>query len=169
MMTETVVNVQDAPNSNAANKQNDRPQSTALIKINIQYFQTLPGLIKIAQLICGIFCMSFASAVFAGATHFFIFVAVTSFIVTLLWSFFYLLTLREALSNLPINWIMTELLMTGIFTVMYAIACIVQLAVWANHYWPGRGLNITAGVFAIPATGLYAFGTFLLFIESKSS
>lgn len=57
MMTETVVNVQDAPNSNAANKQNDRPQSTALIKINIQYFQTLPGLIKIAQLVCNFFTL----------------------------------------------------------------------------------------------------------------
>lgn len=53
MMTETVVNVQEAPNNNAApNKPpggNDQPLSW--IKINVDYFKTTPGLLKIAEFV----------------------------------------------------------------------------------------------------------------------
>lgn len=53
MMTETVVNVQEAPNNNAApNKPhggNDQP--LAWIKINVDYFKTTPGLLKIAEFV----------------------------------------------------------------------------------------------------------------------
>lgn len=52
-MTETVVNVQEAPNNNAApNKPhggNDQP--LAWIKINVDYFKTTPGLLKIAEFV----------------------------------------------------------------------------------------------------------------------
>jgi len=50
--------------------------------------------------------MACASPALIGATHWFLFVAVTSFIATLLWCFVYLLGIREVL-NLPINWILT--------------------------------------------------------------
>ena len=41
-----------------------------------------------------------------GHNHWFLFVIVTSFIITLLWCFFYLLQLREAISmNLPFSWL----------------------------------------------------------------
>lgn len=50
MMTETVVNVQEAPNNNAAKPQtSDQPLSW--IKFNVDYFKTTPGLIKIAELV----------------------------------------------------------------------------------------------------------------------
>lgn len=54
----------------------------------------------------GIICMACASPAYIGASHWFLFVAVTSFIATLLWSFVYLLGIREVL-NLAINWILT--------------------------------------------------------------
>lgn len=50
--------------------------------------------------------MSCASPALVSGSHWFLFVAVTAFIATLLWSFTYLLSLREAL-KLPINWIAT--------------------------------------------------------------
>ena len=50
--------------------------------------------------------MSLASPAYIGATHWFLFVAVTSFIATMLWSFVYLLGIREVL-NLAVNWILT--------------------------------------------------------------
>lgn len=48
MMTETVVNVQEAPN-NANAKSGD--QSLAWLKINLDYFKTLPGKLKIVELV----------------------------------------------------------------------------------------------------------------------
>ena len=54
----------------------------------------------------GILCMALASPAILSGTHWFLFVAVTSFIATLLWVFVYLLGIREVL-NLPINWILT--------------------------------------------------------------
>lgn len=53
MMTETVVNVQEAsPNNNANNKhQPSSDQPLAWIKINVDYFKTTPGLLKIAELV----------------------------------------------------------------------------------------------------------------------
>jgi hypothetical protein len=54
----------------------------------------------------GIVCMACASPVFLSGTHWFLFVAVTSFIATIIWIFIYLLSVREAL-KLPINWILT--------------------------------------------------------------
>lgn len=51
MMTETVVNVQDAPNSNAANKQQSDRHGLDWIKINLDYFKTLPGIIKLLELV----------------------------------------------------------------------------------------------------------------------
>lgn len=54
----------------------------------------------------GIICMACASPAYIGATHWFLFVAVMSFISTLIWSAIYLLSIREAL-KVPINWILT--------------------------------------------------------------
>lgn len=65
-MTETVVNVQEAPNNNAANKQQAPQAESPLswIKINLDYFKTLPGLLKLAEFvsfqnICCPFCAVF--------------------------------------------------------------------------------------------------------------
>ena len=41
-----------------------------------------------------------------GHNHWFLFVVVTSFIITLLWCFFYLLQLKEAINiTLPFSWL----------------------------------------------------------------
>lgn len=56
--------------------------------------------------IFGIICMATASPALLGATHFFLFVAVTAFIATILWTFIYLLGIREVLT-IPIHWILT--------------------------------------------------------------
>lgn len=116
--------------------------------------------------------MSCASPALVSGSHWFLFVAVTAFIATLLWSFTYLLSIREAL-KLPINWIATvskqlnsnfhfvnatsphtykasvqlqELLNTGIFTFLYLIAFVVQLSVWTSLIGSAVSRNIAAGV-----------------------
>jgi hypothetical protein len=50
--------------------------------------------------------MACASPAYFSGTHWFLFVAVISFIATVIWIFIYLLSVREAL-KLPINWILT--------------------------------------------------------------
>lgn len=55
--------------------------------------------------VIGIFCMSLATPGYTG-TGFFLFVVISSFILTLIWIFVYFLGVREALT-FPINWILT--------------------------------------------------------------
>lgn len=51
MMTETVVNVQDAPNNHPGNKPNERRQPLDWIKLNLDHFKTVPGIIKLVELV----------------------------------------------------------------------------------------------------------------------
>ena len=64
-----------------------------------------------------------------GHNHWFLFVVVTSFILTLLWSFFYLLQLKDSINmTLPFSWLKLEYYYTLVVTVLYAVAFIVLLA-----------------------------------------
>ncbi|KOC66583.1 CKLF-like MARVEL transmembrane domain-containing protein 4 [Habropoda laboriosa] len=112
--------------------------------------------------------MACASPAWVGATHWFLFVAVTAFIATLLWCFIYVLSIREAL-KLPINWILTELLNTTIFAVLYMIAFIAQLSVWSALSGSSTSRNIAGGVFGIFNTVAYAAGAYFLYVEWRSS
>lgn len=85
------------------------------IALNVSYFtKTVPGYLKIGELLLGIICMACGSPAWNPATNFFLFAAVVGFIGTILWSFVYLLSLRSAL-GLHINWILSELLFTGMY------------------------------------------------------
>lgn len=57
----------------------------------------------------GIICMACATPAYLSGTSFFLFVAITAFIASLLWTFMYLLSIREAL-KVPINWILTVII-----------------------------------------------------------
>ncbi|XP_063705713.1 CKLF-like MARVEL transmembrane domain-containing protein 4 [Culicoides brevitarsis] len=164
MMKETVVTVPPT----AAHQQQAPGEGLAWLQFNLQYFATIPGIIKLVQLVFGIICMACASPALLSATHWFLFVAVTSFIATILWSFIYLLGIREVL-QLPVNWILTELLNTGIATVFYFIAFIVQLSAWSSVRSAYKGSNITAGVFGLFNFLAYLAGTYFLYIEHKSA
>lgn len=170
-MSETVVTV-DPNRGGGLGPQQPKPaaQQGALgwIKFNYQYFiYTIPGYLKIAQLIFGILCMALASPAHIPATHWFLFVAVTSFIATILWTFVYLLGIREVL-NLAINWILTEFLNTCISTLLYFIAFVVQLASWTTISSIYRGANIAAGVFGLFNTLAYAGAAYFLYLEHRA-
>lgn len=174
MMSETVVTM-DGSSNNASNNPRQiptvktepgQPNPLAGIRLNVPYFKTIPGILKLVQLALGIICMACASPAYIGATHWFLFVAVTSFIATLIWTAIYLLSLREAL-KIPINWILTELLNTSIAAVLYMIAFIVQLSAWSAYR--GSSSNIAAGVFGVFNTIAYAAGAYFLYVEWKST
>ncbi|KAL5278177.1 hypothetical protein ACFFRR_003055 [Megaselia abdita] len=166
-MTETVVTVERAPGVTTTTTTTSSG-GLSWMKFNLEYFKSVPGIIKIVQLIIGIICMALASPVYLSATHFFLFVAVTAFICTLLWSFAYLLGIREAL-NFAINWILTELINTAIWAVFYFIAFVVQLAKWSNAHPQqyGKGSNIAAGVFGILNFIAYSAGAYFLYLEHR--
>ncbi|XP_017788780.1 PREDICTED: uncharacterized protein LOC108571290 [Habropoda laboriosa] len=176
MMSETVVTM-DGTSNNASNNPRQvptvktepvQPNPLTNITLNVPYFRTIPGIIKLVQLALGIICMACASPAWVGATHWFLFVAVTAFIATLLWCFIYVLSIREAL-KLPINWILTELLNTTIFAVLYMIAFIAQLSVWSALSGSSTSRNIAGGVFGIFNTVAYAAGAYFLYVEWRSS
>lgn len=153
-VTVTVQNGQDAARPGQTNK-------NLSFTLNTPYFRTIPGLIKIAQLILGVICMACGSPGY-NAGHWFLFIAVTAFIMSLIWSLVYLFSVREAL-KIPINWILTELLNTGIYTILYFTAFVTELA-WA--FWVPY---IVAGVFGIFNTIAYAAGTYFLYLEYKNN
>ncbi|XP_076757640.1 plasmolipin [Xylocopa sonorina] len=176
MMSETVVTM-DGSSNNASNNPRQVPTAKAEpvqpnpltnITLNVPYFSTIPGIIKLLQVGLGIICMACASPAYVGASHWFLFVAVTAFIATVLWCFIYLLSIREAL-KLPINWILTELLNTAIFGVLYMIAFIAQLSLWSAVHGSSTARNIAAGVFGILNTLAYAAGAYFLLVEWRSS
>uniref|UniRef100_A0A1B0FG46 MARVEL domain-containing protein n=1 Tax=Glossina morsitans morsitans TaxID=37546 RepID=A0A1B0FG46_GLOMM len=103
-MVETVVTVERTTTTQTAAPASGGGLSA--LKINIGYFQTYPGAIKLVQFFLGIICLACGSPALLAATSFFLFVVVVAFIATLLWIFAYLLGIREAL-NLAVNWIFT--------------------------------------------------------------
>jgi len=178
MMTETTVTVtatDAAPGHNASGQptvKSDPGQgqdSLDWIRLNVLYFRTIPGILKLIQVVFGIVCMACASPAILAGTHWFLFVAVVSFIATLIWIFIYFLSVREAL-KLPINWILTELLNTSVTAVLYLIAFIVQLSIYSPPYHPSiRDRNIAAGVFGMFNTLAYAAGAYFLYVEWKGT
>ncbi|KAH8395982.1 hypothetical protein KR222_000745 [Zaprionus bogoriensis] len=137
------------------------------IKLNVDYYRSIPGILKIVQLILGIICMALASPASSSATSFFLFVVVISFIITILLVFAYFLGIREAL-NVAVNWIFSELLTTAVLTLLYFIAFIVQLAAWAESTRQGQGANTAAGVFGLFNFLAYAAGVYFLFLAHRS-
>ena len=106
-----------------------------------------------------------------GHNHWFLFVVVTSFIFTLLWSFFYFLQMKDSIKmNLPFSWLKLEYFYTIAVTVLYFISFIVILAGFgycAGSSWcDGR---IAAGVFAIFNTIAYALGAYILHNDYKAT
>ncbi|KAL4141727.1 hypothetical protein QTP88_004310 [Uroleucon formosanum] len=119
--------------------------------------------------ILGIVCLAFASPARLSGTNWFLFVVIISFIATAIWSFVYLLSIREAI-NFPINWVLTEFFNTLLLTVLYTVAFIVQLLTWSKPYQSYyKNTNITAGVFGIINAAMYGTGVYLIFNDWKNS
>ncbi|XP_034840264.1 CKLF-like MARVEL transmembrane domain-containing protein 4 [Maniola hyperantus] len=162
MAPETVVTVDhNKPAPQQAPPQQQQSGALDWIKINVEYFKTPPGILKIIQLVLGILCMALGTP---WASAWFVFVAVTSFITTLMWSFVYFLSIREAL-KIPINWVLSELISTSIETLFYFIAFIVMFTSVHGNY----GRNVAAAVFGIFNTLAYAASSYFLLQEHRTS
>ncbi|XP_050728986.1 CKLF-like MARVEL transmembrane domain-containing protein 4 [Eriocheir sinensis] len=140
------------------------PPPKSGISLCLEYFKTGPGIVKLVELFIGIICMACAAPAWTKGTHWFLFVVVTAFVTTSVWCFIYLLNLKSAI-NLPIDWLLTELLNTAITTLLYLIAVIVQFC----SIGPAPQRNIAAGVFGVFNMLTYAVGSFYLYRDWKDS
>jgi len=154
------------------------------IRLNIGYFRTMPGIIKIVQFVLGVICMALAAPAQGigfgrnedlfglGHNHWFLFVVVTCFIVTLIWIFFYLLQIREFVKiKLPFTFLWVEVVYTCVATAFYVIAFIVLLAGFG--WCAGRSnicdARIAGGVFAIFNSIAYGVGAVLTYQEYNAT
>lgn len=76
-----------------------------LVVIPVSHSLTLIYRLRWFQIL-GIVCLALASPARLPGTNWFLFVVIISFIATAIWSFIYLLSIREAI-NFPINWVLT--------------------------------------------------------------
>ncbi|XP_045519665.1 uncharacterized protein LOC123711224 [Pieris brassicae] len=162
MAPETVVTVDGSnkPANQAASPQQQQGGALDWIKIDVEYFKSTPGLLKVIELIVGIICMSLGTPY---SSSWYVFVAVTAFITTLMWSFVYLLSVKDAL-KIPINWVLSELISTAIETLFYLIAFIVMFTSIYGTY----GRNVAAAVFGIFNTLAYGYSSYLLYNEHRN-
>ncbi|EDV44559.1 uncharacterized protein Dana_GF20425 [Drosophila ananassae] len=172
-MVETVVNIERTTTTTTngppgGGNPSSEGASWGAIRLNTDYYRTIPGILKLVQFVVGIICMALASPPLTSATSFFMFVIVVSFIITILLIFAYFLGIREAL-NVSVNWVFLELITTAVLTLLYFIGFIVQLARWSDvRDTPGTGSNIAAGVFGLFNFLAYAAGTYFLFLAHRS-
>jgi len=161
------------------------PQSLE-IRLNIGYFKTVPGIIKLVQLALGIICMACAAPAMGiggrdknfglGHNHWFLFVVVTCFIVTLIWTFFYLLQVRDFIKvKLPFTFLKVEVIFTFVATILYLIAFIVVLSGFGwctTSYRLGTHVcdaRVAGGVFGILNTIAYGAGAYFVYSEYCST
>lgn len=155
-----------APNKGGADG-NDMSSLFSWIQINVDYFKTTPGIVKILEVLIGIVCICLASPAKTPATQWFLFIVIISLIATVIWVFVYLLSVKEALT-FPINWPLSELLNAALIAIMYLVMSVIQISTWmASHYVQYRVLNIISGMFGVCNTLIYFFGAYLAYDEWK--
>jgi hypothetical protein len=156
------------------------------IRLNIGYFKSFQGIIKIVQLVLGIICMACAAPAQTistpdyfglGHNHFFLFIVVTTFIITLIWTFFYLLQVKDTIKvKLPFTFMWMEVIFTLLATVFYIVAWIVLLSGfgWCTTSHITRhsticDARVAAGVFGIFNSIAYGLGTYLTYQEYNNT
>jgi len=157
------------------------------IRLNIGYFKSFQGIIKIVQLVLGIICMACAAPAQTistpdyfglGHNHFFLFIVVTTFIITLIWTFFYLLQVKDTIKvKLPFTFMWMEVIFTLLATVFYIVAWIVLLSGFgwcttSHNTTPHNTIcdaRVAAGVFGIFNSIAYGLGTYLTYQEYNNT
>jgi len=154
------------------------------IRLNIGYFKSFQGIIKIVQLVLGIICMACAAPAQTidpsffglGHNHFFLFIVVTTFIITLVWTFFYLLQVKDTIKvKLPFTFMKLEVIFTLLATVFYIVGWIVVLSGFGwcttSHRKSSTicDARVAAGVFGIFNSIAYGLGTYLTYQEYNNT
>ncbi|XP_054164774.1 uncharacterized protein LOC128962425 [Oppia nitens] len=149
------------------------------LRLNLSYFTTIPGILKLVQLVIAIVCMACISPPLAWFARLFTAVVSLSFALTLILCFCYLVTLKNIVFP-KFDWIFAELIYSAIVTISLFITSIIHLSMTARadyryaltHYSSYLGTSffgtyIAAGVFGLLNFFAYGAGTAFLFLEWK--
>lgn len=142
------------------------------LKLNPYYFKTVPGIIKLVQVLFGMICLGCGSPALIGYARFFLFVAALCYIITILLCVVYILGVNTALPSIP--WLSGELIFTVLAALLFLIAAITELVMTSSYDWHSMFLGlrdqyIAAGVFGIFQMIAYGAGAFFLFMERKAT
>ncbi|CAH1250173.1 CMTM8 [Branchiostoma lanceolatum] len=140
------------------------------VSLNIDYIKSIPGILKVVELLFGLIVWAcVASYVYAGGQHWVMFVAVTSWLFTLLYFIFCLLSLRDSMPIVStFNWNLIETVYSAIVTFLYFIAACVQAGttgVGGNSFMATGHYSTyaAAAAFAFLVTIAYGVDTFFAF------
>ncbi|XP_019620877.1 PREDICTED: plasmolipin-like [Branchiostoma belcheri] len=139
------------------------------IGLNINYVTSIPGILKVVELLFGLIVWAcVASYTYAGGQHWVMFVAVTSWLFTLLYFIFCLLSLRESMPVISgFNWNLIETVYSVVVTFLYFIAACVQAGttgVGGNSLVRGHySTYAAAAAFAFLVTIAYGVDAFFAF------
>jgi uncharacterized membrane protein YuzA (DUF378 family) len=122
-----------------------RPQ---LATINLQYFATPPGIIKLVQFVIAVVL------IFLGKPTFLAVVMYLAFTLTGIWIWVYVFQFQQRWTIHP-PWIVLEFYYTGGATLLYGLATLFAFIF----------LSLVAAIFGALNTIAYAAGTFFLFHE----
>lgn len=78
------------------------------------FVRTIPGILKLVEIVFAIVCIACAAPAYHAATHWFLFVTVTAMLVTFLWIIVYLFVIKEAIT-LPWSMIVSTNIFLAIF------------------------------------------------------
>lgn len=147
-----------------------------LSALNLDYFRTIPGWVKITQLVLGVICLGCGSPALASFARFYMFVAGVTFCGTALLSLARLLHISINIPN--IEWSFAESVYTACACCLWLVSSILQLVMATSSDWRYRSdffsqtlsdQYVAAGVFGVFQVITYGVGTFFLFIEWKAS
>lgn len=127
------------------------------IRLRLDYIKTIPGILKIVEVVASIITFICASVVpwgYLGA-GWVQFVSISAFITALIWFIFYLI---GVIYRFPGPWILIEFIYYCVFTLFFLIAAIVSAA--RAHAAPSIG---AAAFFAFVCTAVFAVDTFFQF------
>ncbi|XP_059490949.1 uncharacterized protein LOC132205713 [Neocloeon triangulifer] len=142
-------------------------RATSWIRLNIDHFKTIPGMLKLAQIVFGIICIACSSPTTVLGTVWFIFVAGTAITVSFIWILIYFFSIKDFFRS--INWNREEMLCFGLVTVLYLTAFITQLAVWSPAVFSNFKIsNLVAGSFGVLNFVAYGGSTGFAYVEWRA-
>lgn len=143
------------------------------LRLNPGYFKTRAGIIKIIQIILGMFCLGLGTPALTAYARFFLFVTAFCYILTVLLCIIIIMGVDRALYQIP--WLLGELIYTLIAVLLFILSSLLLIGVTASYDWRGpmysaiRDQYIAAGVFGLFQALAYGAGLFFLFIDWKAT
>ncbi|KAH9387533.1 hypothetical protein TYRP_008722 [Tyrophagus putrescentiae] len=170
----------EAPRYSAGMTVRTKVQTTGVgedLRFNPGYFKTIPGILKIVQLIFAIIALSCISPPLTWFSRLLTFFLAISFALTLILCFAFLVTLQNVVFP-RFNWLLTELIYTSIVSVSLLITALLHIIYTCKHEYRYSltyfnsylgtsyfGTYITAGVFGLLNSIAYGAGAYFLYLE----